>query len=116
MNRPMPSIGAQLRTIRLGANLRQEDLAVLIGVSQATVSHAERGGATSTDILERWALACRAQISISTGFYAEVEAAVLDLNEGDRNRLLRIAQALPHVPEPAKDGITLALEQLSSRS
>jgi transcriptional regulator with XRE-family HTH domain len=112
MNRTMPGIGAQLKAIRLKAGLRQEDLAAKIDVSQATVSYVERGGATTTDVVERWADACGAQVAISAGFDADLDAAVFDLSDADKARLLRIARSLPGAPEAAKSGMTLAFEQL----
>ena len=110
----MPGIGAQLKAIRQRTGLRQDDLALKIGVSQATISHIERGGVTSTDVVERWAEACGAQIAITVGFDAELEAAVFALTDTDKERLLRIARALPSAPEAAKAGMTLAFQQLST--
>lgn len=110
----MHGIGAQLRAIRQRIGLRQDDLAAKIGVSQATVSHVERGGATSSEVVERWAEQCGAQIAITAGFDAELEAAVFALSDIDKERLLRIARALPAAPEAAKAGMTLAFQQLSS--
>lgn len=113
MNRTMPSIGAQLRAIRQQAKLKQEELAALLRISQASVSHIENGGVTTTDVMERWASACSAQALISSGFDVEIEAAVADMSETDKARLLRIARALPRAAEAAKSGMTLAFEELA---
>ncbi len=111
----MTTLADQLRAIRTAAGLTQIELAAKIGLSQPTVSGAERGTPTTSDAIERWATACGARVVVTTESAGAVLAAAAGLDAADLLRLERIARALRGTPAETKDAIVIALETLSAR-
>jgi predicted transcriptional regulator len=110
-------IGLQLRALRQRANLRQTELADRIGVSQSLVSQVENGKeATTTEVVSRWVDACGGDLIIEGADTASVRSAIAAMEPEDVQLLLRIARSLPSAPKSAKGAMTLAFEQLGSRS
>lgn len=102
-----------LRELRQRAGLTQMQLAELLGVAQATISHVERGGTTTTDVLLRWVEACGASLTVlQDGDTVEAIAAGLDAD--DRAYLRQVAEALPRIPHGvAKAAVIAALRQMA---
>lgn len=101
MNDPM--LGDDLREIRLQAKLHQTDLAARLNVSQGTVSRIERGVGTTSELLERWARECGAEVRIArpdardpTAHLRAALAKVID--ENHRGLVGRAALALASLP------------------
>ncbi len=115
IRRAMTTLADQLRAIRTAAGLTQIELAAKIGLSQPTVSGAERGTPTTSDAIERWATACGARVVVTTESAGAVLAAAAGLDAADLLRLERIARALRGTPAETKDAIVIALETLSAR-
>lgn len=112
----MSTLPAQLRALRLNAGLTQAQLAEALGISQPTVSGAERGTPTTTDVVERWVARCDGVIITAANDAAgRLFAAIGSLSGPDLAQLERIARALPSAPAATKEGIVLALEALAQR-
>ncbi|HYF53931.1 MAG TPA: helix-turn-helix transcriptional regulator [Salinarimonas sp.] len=104
--------GITLRQERIRAGYNQEQLAAALGVSQTLVSHAERGGATTTLVAHRWAELCGARLTLASGDDAEeteIRRLYRELGLDDRKRLLEAARHLGAVPPALKDGLLAAL-------
>lgn len=101
MNDPM--LGDDLREIRLQAKLHQTELAARLNVSQGTVSRIERGVGTTSELLERWALECGAEVRIArpdaADSMAHLRAALAKAADGNHRALVeRAALALASLP------------------
>ncbi len=111
-SQPLMTLGEQLRAVRLAAGLKQEDL-VLAGVAgQSTVSELENGRrASTTDVLERWAIACGAHLAIRRKDANDpLVEATLGLSSADLARLTRIARALPRLKSRTAEVLTASFE------
>jgi transcriptional regulator with XRE-family HTH domain len=106
-------VSRMLRELRHRAQLTQVALAERIGVSQATISHVEKGGATTTDVLARWVEACGGTLAPAQ-LSDDLERAAAELSDGDRAMLARVALALPRIPDDiAKRAIVDALARMA---
>lgn len=106
-------VSRMLRELRQRAGLTQVALAELIGVSQATISHVEKGGATTTDVLSRWVDACGGTLA-PTRHLDDLERAAAELSGDDRAMLTRVAKALPRIGDRiAKGAIVDALARMA---
>jgi transcriptional regulator with XRE-family HTH domain len=111
----MQRIADQLRAVRTSAGLTQAELASRIGLSQPTISGAERGIPTTSDAVERWAEACGAAIVIAGGPAAAASADLAALSSDDLARVRRIALVLAKVPSETKDAVVAAFEALAAK-
>lgn len=60
----IPVINQELRILRRNAGLSQMELASRLGVNQSTVSVVERGGTTTTEIVDAWVKACEGRLTV----------------------------------------------------
>lgn len=106
-------VSRTLRELRHRAGLTQTQLAEVLEVAQATISHVERGGTTTTDVLTRWVDACGGTLSVE--LHGEsVDALAAGLDAGDRAYLRQVAEALPRIPDGvAKGAMVAALRQMA---
>lgn len=101
----------RLKRIRKAAKKSQTALAHELGYkAHSEVSQIERGRQVphSLEIIERWAEACGYRIALLPEASAEdgvVTAAMAELTDEQRQTVLRLAQALPHLPEPIRAGL-----------
>ncbi len=113
---PMSTLGQQLKHLRASASLTQDELAEKIGVSQPTVSYVERGGATTSDVVERWIETCGGSMSVGRGDSDRLQQLAAALPPSDLLRLIRVATALPGVPEEFRDQIIRTMEMFKPAS
>lgn len=112
----MPQLSTMLRSLRQQAGLTQVRLAELLETSQSTVSHVERGGVTTSDIVEQWVQACGGTLVAGTGADDALAAAIAQLGPEDRDYLARVAAALPGIPDSvSKRAMVAALEQMGRK-
>ena len=87
-----------------------------IGVAgQSTISEVENDTRpTTSDVLERWVVACGAEIVIRRPDSSDPMAPLLEAARGlspdQLARLVRIARALPRLPARTADVLTAAIE------
>jgi transcriptional regulator with XRE-family HTH domain len=111
----MPQLSSMLRTLRVQAGLTQVRLAELLHASQSTISHVERGGVTTSDVVEEWVKACGGML-VADRNSDELSAALAALGREDREYLIRIAAALPGIPDSvSKRAMVAALEQMGRK-
>lgn len=118
MNDPM--LGDDLREIRLQAKLHQTELAARLNVSQGTVSRIERGVGTTSELLERWALECGAEVRIArpdaADSMAHLRAALTKAADGNHRALVeRAALALASLPAEELEQEARILELRAAR-
>lgn len=111
-------IGSQLRELRLAAGLTQADLARSVELERPQVSAIEVGRReTTSEVIERWATICGAEIIIrrpGVDPTAAIVTAARALTPSDLALLLRIAAALPGVDPTVKEAHARAMELTSA--
>jgi transcriptional regulator with XRE-family HTH domain len=106
-------VSKTLRELRQRAGLTQVMLAERLEVAQATISHVERGGTTTTDVLARWVEVCGGTLTVEV-HDDSVEALAGGLDADDRAYLRQVAEALPRIPHGvAKAAVIAALRQMA---
>ena len=60
----IPVLNQELRSLRRSAGFSQTELASRLGVNQSTVSVVERGGTTTTEVVDAWVRECNGRITV----------------------------------------------------
>ena len=108
----IPQLNQDLRRLRQKAGLSQTALAQLLGVHQTTVSVVERGGPTSTEVVDGWARVCNGRITV-------VETGADPWNgvpESLRSAAVEVAHLWCRAEESTRNAILLMLRGLNRQA
>ncbi len=111
-------MGADLKLLRIEAGLTQIDLAEKLGITQGMLSRIERGGTTTTEVVERWAEVCGGSIQIEgrAGIGPEIAKLIAHakkLSADDVVALMAIARGLPVANATFKAGLVAMFADLA---